>query len=153
MTSSELLPLVTRSSSDSIAASERLLSDSVPVPPDSVVQLPHQPHPQQQQPTHGRRPVSLQLPIGLSCFILCTAASGYGAGMLRTAWWVQLLVWLSAVGSCALLLAVNQTDPGALQCGTTTGVALPQISHSVVLLTPLPRSRSGAPPRLCNCFA
>lgn len=66
------------------------------------------------------RPASLRLPFGLSCFILAVAGSGYAAGLRHAAVWLQLVVWLSAGGSCALLVAVNQTDPGALPCGTVT---------------------------------
>lgn len=67
------------------------------------------------------RPASLQLPLGLSCLILAVAGSGYSAGLWHAAVWLQLAVWGSAIGSCALLLAVNQTNPGALPCGTVTG--------------------------------
>mmetsp|Transcript_14967 Transcript_14967/g.45166 ORF Transcript_14967/g.45166 Transcript_14967/m.45166 type:complete len:330 (-) Transcript_14967:1451-2440(-) len=116
MTNSELLPLVNRSSGSIDGIAETLGGNDQPTPQNPAAQLSHQ-HLQFQVPT--RRPVSLQLPISLSCFIMCTAASGYGAGLLHAAWWVQLLVWLSAVGSCGLLLAVNQADPGTVPCGTT----------------------------------
>lgn len=75
-------------------------------------------------PPPSQRPASVQLPLGLSCFILAVAGSGYSAGLLHAAVWVQLVVWVSAVGSCALLLAVNQTDPGALPFGTATDPAI-----------------------------
>lgn len=119
MTNSELLPLVNRSSGSIDGIAETLGGNDQPTPQNPAAQLSHQ-HLQFQVPT--RRPVSLQLPISLSCFIMCTAASGYGAGLLHAAWWVQLLVWLSAVGSCGLLLAVNQADPGTVPCGTTIGI-------------------------------
>lgn len=80
--------------------------------------------PQEPQPLAQPRPVSLQLPLGLSCFILAVAGSGYIAGLRHASVWLQLAVWISALGSCALLLAVNQTNPGALPCGTVTGTVL-----------------------------
>lgn len=64
------------------------------------------------------RPSSWQLPSLLAVSILAVAGSGYTAGLLQATVWLQLIVWISALGSCALLLAVNLCDPGSLPAGT-----------------------------------
>lgn len=93
-----------------------------------------------------RRRGSLEYPAGLVGVIVGIAASGYLSGLAEKPWWFQLLFWGLVAVSLALLLLINQLDPGSIPPGTCVDALVEALDAGTVQLErngPIQKSARG----------